>query len=29
MPLEQLSSAVLAQVNGLLGQLGYPSLAPG
>jgi protein-tyrosine sulfotransferase len=28
-PLEQLPPPVLAQVNGLLGQLGYPSLVPG
>jgi len=29
LPLEQMPSAVLAQINGLLGQLGYPSLVPG
>jgi hypothetical protein len=29
LPLEQLPPAVLAQVNDLLGQLGYPSLVPG
>ncbi len=29
LPLEQMPSALLARVNGLLGRLGYPSLVPG